>query len=879
MKKLVYIIVLLTGITNAQIVTIPDANFKAKLIALGIDTNTDGNIQVSEALLPTTLTLSQSNISDMTGIGAFINLQSLDCHNNQITSLNVSNLTGLGIVNCSYNQLTSLNMSELTNLLSLNCNNNNLISLNVSGLVNLEALYCYDNQLTSLNVSGLSALKGLNCNTNQLTSLNVNGLTNLLGLYCYNNLIPSLTVTALPNLFNLDCSNNVLTTLNVSSLNSLQVLYCFGNQLNALNLSGIPALKWLDCNSNQLPSLDVSIYSNLFELKCHNNNINNLNVSGLTNLQLLNCSNNELSAIEVLGLTTLENLDCNTNQLSTIDISGLDALAFLDCSNNQLTSLISDTANLSILVCSGNQLTTLDVSSMTHLQQLACNDNELTSLFIKNGNNEQLFISNNPDLNFICADENQIAAIEVMILANGQTTVVNSYCNFSPGGDYNIILGTLTFDVNNNGCDANDLFEPNIRVNINDTESSGASFTNINGNYAFYTQAGTFSIDSSIENSSWFTFSPTSATISFTNNDNNVVTQDFCITPNGIHPDVEVVVVPLSTARPGFDASYKVVIRNKGNQTLSGDVMFSYDDEVLDFVSSDVTPNTNANGFLVYNYTNLLPFENRSFTITLNVNTPTDDPAVNIGDQLTFAAAVNPISGDENPADNEFQYHQTVVGSFDPNDITCIEGNVVSPSEIGNYLHYVINFENTGTADAENIVVREVIDPNQFDVSSLQLMNSSAPVTARLTGNVAEFIFQGINLHSGGHGNILIKVRSRNTLVTGDSVVKRANIFFDYNFPVETQPENTIFQSLSIPGVPVDASISVYPNPTKGTVNINCSNTIQSVQLYDIQGRILQTNLVNENQAILDISNQSNGVYFLKIISGKGMAIQKLVKE
>lgn len=32
---------------NAQIVNIPDANFKAKLIALGKDTNADGQIQVT----------------------------------------------------------------------------------------------------------------------------------------------------------------------------------------------------------------------------------------------------------------------------------------------------------------------------------------------------------------------------------------------------------------------------------------------------------------------------------------------------------------------------------------------------------------------------------------------------------------------------------------------------------------------------------------------------------------------------------------------------------------------------------------------------------------------------------------------------------------
>ncbi|WP_293893804.1 T9SS type A sorting domain-containing protein [Flavobacterium sp.] len=204
---------------------------------------------------------------------------------------------------------------------------------------------------------------------------------------------------------------------------------------------------------------------------------------------------------------------------------------------------------------------------------------------------------------------------------------------------------------------------------------------------------------------------------------------------------------------------------------------------------------------------------------------------------------------------------------------------MVSPSEIGNYLHYVINFENTGNADAENIVVRDVIDTTQFDVNSLQVLNSSAQVTAKLTGNVAEFIFPSINLHSGGHGNILIKIRSKNTLVQGNTVSKRANIYFDYNAPVDTNQENTTFQALSNPYFEVDASILVYPNPTKGNVNINSNHTIHSVQLFDVQGRLLQTSLVNENQITIDVSSQSNGIYFIKVLSDKGALVQKIVKE
>ncbi|MGC4041359.1 MAG: T9SS type A sorting domain-containing protein [Flavobacterium sp.] len=96
---------------------------------------------------------------------------------------------------------------------------------------------------------------------------------------------------------------------------------------------------------------------------------------------------------------------------------------------------------------------------------------------------------------------------------------------------------------------------------------------------------------------------------------------------------------------------------------------------------------------------------------------------------------------------------------------------------------------------------------------------------------------------------------------------------------MRTDPENTVFQSLSNPGVPIDATISVYPNPAKDKVTIRCNNSIRSVELYDVQGRILQTSLVNENQTNIDMSSQSSGIYFARIITDNGMKVEKIVRE
>ena len=87
MKPLLLTTLLLAwaAISPAQNVNIPDANFKAALIANGVDTDHDGEISYTEAetftspndFLNNTLRVYDYDINDLTGIEAFINLWGL----------------------------------------------------------------------------------------------------------------------------------------------------------------------------------------------------------------------------------------------------------------------------------------------------------------------------------------------------------------------------------------------------------------------------------------------------------------------------------------------------------------------------------------------------------------------------------------------------------------------------------------------------------------------------------------------------------------------------------------------------------------------------------------------------------------------------------
>lgn len=744
MKKLFFLVLLFTGIVNAQIVNIPDNNFKAKLIALGVDTSSDGQIQNSEAIAISTLDVSNSSITDMTGISSFTNLNTLIC---------------------SYNQISSIDCSSLASLATFHCRNNLLSTLNLNGLINLTFIDCSFNSLNNIILVGL-------------------------------------------NIGVMNCSNNLLTSIDLTN-------------------------------------------SSISQFDCSYNNISNFIFSNSVFSQFV-CSFNSLATLNLTGATISFELDCKNNQISNINFAG---------------------NNFSIILCSNNLLTSIDVSIFSNLTLLRCNDNLLISIYAKNGKNEFIGFNNNPNLILICCDESQIANIQSN--ANPSVVVV-SYCTFTPGGDYNTIFGTTRYDSNNNGCDISDPVFNFQRIDFTDGTNSGSTFTNNSGNFKIYVQQPNITLTPYFENSTYFNVTPANVNISLPLNNNTAQVQDFCVTPNGIHNDLEIVLTPFGQVTIGEDSNYMIVYKNKGNQILSGNVSLTFDDNKTDFVSSTPNINNQLLNVLTWNYSNLIPFESRIIYLRLNLN-----GTISITDLLLFNATINPVSGDEMPIDNVFELNQPVNFNYFPNSVTCLQGESQDSSEIGNYLHYNIQFENTGTTSVSNVVIKNTIDTAKLDINTIKILNASAPVRTVITNNIVEFIFEGINLARksgtppvGGHGDVLFKIKTKPTLTNGDSVLNKANIYFDYNFPIVSNDAITTFATLSSQIFNIDESVSVSPNPTNSIININ--NNVKSIELYDVQARMLETAL---NTNVIDISNKTNGIYFLKITTEKGSKIEKVIKE
>ncbi len=67
----------------------------------------------------------------------------------------------------------------------------------------------------------------------------------------------------------------------------------------------------------------------------------------------------------------------------------------------------------------------------------------------------------------------------------------------------------------------------------------------------------------------------------------------------------------------------------------------------------------------------------------------------------------------------------------------------------------------------------------------------------------------------------------------------------------------------------------VYPNPVRNLLNIKSDEKIRYIQVYDLTGRVIYDLNVDNSQAVINVSNFSHGVYFLRIHTQKGIEHHK----
>ncbi len=664
----------------------------------------------------------------------------------------------------------------------------------------------------------------------------------------------------------------------------------------------------LNLHGNELTEIDLSNNTKLLNLTLKENNLTNLDLSNNTELRIAYLDNNDLTNVNVFNATKLFLLSLSRNNLTNIDVSNNINLKTLTLQyDNNLTDIdVSNNINLEVLGLSSPNLSEIDLSNNIKLNNLFIRNTSIASLDVRSCSLDRIDFSENPflgtvlmtgqplgskitlnrcpELKFICVDQEHINDIFGLLVSANQTNCILSRdCDDSP----NHIQGRVTYDIDGNGCDNGDVpFSGGLRVSA--ISLTGGQpvwvYPNEQGVYNLFLADDTYFIVPSIENLTYYTFStPILPTPTIIPDGLATLTTDYCVQSLGSFNDLEVTIIPLENARPGFEANYQITYTNNGTTTQSGTITLDYQDAVLNYVSSAPAIDSNNNGQLTWSFSDLLPMETVEIPVSFLLNTPTDATnPLNSGDILNFTATVTGAT-DETPDNNVMVLAQTVVNSYDPNDKTCLEGTILDPDDVGKYLHYLIRFENEGTANAINIGVTDVIDTTKLDIESFVPLKSSHSYSTTITnGNEIEFTFNNINLpfdDANNDGYVLFKIQSKDNLVEGDEIVNSAAIYFDFNFPIITEDEIVTVKREVAEEPTFSDYFTLSPNPTTGILNLDVlddSIAINHILIYDIGGNLV--GFYFGTTRTMNVSFLFPNTYVMKITTDKGELATQFIK-
>lgn len=320
--------------------------------------------------------------------------------------------------------------------------------------------------------------------------------------------------------------------------------------------------------------------------------------------------------------------------------------------------------------------------------------------------------------------------------------------------------------------------------------------------------------------------------------------------------------------RPGKTSTIFAVASNHGCDPVAGQITVVLD-SLLSFSSAVPAPASINGDTLSWSFPPIV-FGGSSFIAQISVMT---DTTATLGDTVCLTASVLPVLGDADPSNNAASFCEQVFNAYDPNDKQVlprgegVEGRIPQDQQ----LIYTIRFQNTGTATADHVVIRDTLDAD-LDPGSFIVLAHSHPMTASAQpGGAVKFSFLGIQLpdstccEPASHGFVTYAIKPFPGLPNGTEVRNTAAIYFDYNPPVITNTVlNTIDISLGAPTLDRRAECPVHPNPSTGILYGACFRTPGTTfTIRDLAGREYSSGIL-DGTGIFDLSHLSNGIYVLQ---------------
>jgi len=255
------------------------------------------------------------------------------------------------------------------------------------------------------------------------------------------------------------------------------------------------------------------------------------------------------------------------------------------------------------------------------------------------------------------------------------------------------------------------------------------------------------------------------------------------------------------------------------------------------------------------------------------------------GTSHSYSATITPLgsTADCDLLNNDGSLCMILGNSYDPNDKTTSLAPVIDPT-VQDELTYVIRFQNTGTAPAQDVYIIDTLSSN-LDWSTLQVVSTSHNMQLVDLGNgVMKFNFPGIWLPDStanepeSHGDVVFRIKENAGNGIGTSIENTAYIYFDWNPAIIT---NTVVNTNDVLGLE-DATInevSISPNPTNGSLRITSAEFMDGVAIVDLTGKVVFETDASGFETQLNFNHLRSGVYLVKVISGTEVSTERLIMK
>jgi hypothetical protein len=394
--------------------------------------------------------------------------------------------------------------------------------------------------------------------------------------------------------------------------------------------------------------------------------------------------------------------------------------------------------------------------------------------------------------------------------------------------------------------------------------------TDGNGDYRLHLPMGTHDVHvSTLFN--WATASiPAAYTVQLPEADTTVTGLDFAAAV-GSATDRRIQATSLRPPRPGFDRTVRIDWE-VASAIPAGSTIYLQTDPAETMVWSSIPP-TSVDGTL---YAWEIAPEDVVGTLLVSILTDASTP---LGIWLHGIISIYPVEGDHDPVNNFAKLaDDQVVGSYDPNDKQVFPA-FLTPDEVASdtVVDYLVRFQNTGTYHAERVLITDTLSTD-LRWETFRSVQSSHPCEWFLREGVAHFVFNDIMLPDSNanepesHGFVRFKIRPRVGMVAGESITNVANIYFDFNEPVITEP---CVLAVEIPTVVVEPPLApvlvLFPVPVTQHVRVMMPDGPYRGQVLSADGRVVLQLGTVLNNASVDLGGLAPGQYVVQLHGENGL--------